>query len=580
MKKRFLIVICLLCILMNLLTFSVSAETSGDCGDNATWSLSDAGVLTISGSGAIRDYIYSGANLWPLIIAPWRNHSSKVKKIVINPGITSIGDNAFCCLPNVTTVSIPGTVTVIGQAAFCDNTSLNNVTVPNSVTTIEKSAFKNCKSLTAITLPLNLTSLGERAFDGCESLSNIALPQELSEIEYRTFASCANLKSITLPEGITEIQNLAFAYSGLTNIQLPTGLRKIAPKAFYFTNLTQITIPANVTEIMQDAFAGCHSLIRVQFMGSAPSFDSHVFNTITTTAYYPKDNSSWTEAVRKNYGGNVTWVASCGSGHTWGTWATERETSCSKEGLMVRKCTQCDTTEEKSITKTAHQYTEIVTPPTCKEGGYTTHICKVCGNQYTDNKTAAGAHVYRDEITAPNCIQQGFTTHICTVCQYTLVDTYTDISEHIFGEWVVLKESTCLEKGSRQHSCTVCQLQEEEETDLVGHAYQDEITDPSCTKQGYTTHICTVCQYTLVDTYTDITEHTYGDWVEIKSASRNKEGEQRRQCIDCDYEQTEVIPSLPINWGLIIGVVVIGMVAIVTTITIILVHKRKRSINK
>ena len=69
--------------LMSLLVFPVSAETSGDCGNNATWSLSGAGVLTISGSGAISNYIYEGWEEWPDIKAPWREHASNVKKIVI-----------------------------------------------------------------------------------------------------------------------------------------------------------------------------------------------------------------------------------------------------------------------------------------------------------------------------------------------------------------------------------------------------------------------------------------------------------------------------------------------------------------
>ena len=537
MKRRLLIVLCLLCMLMNLLVFSVSAEASGDCGDNATWSLSDDGVLTISGTGAVRDYIYEGASLWPLIKAPWRSHSSRVKKIVINSGITRIGDNAFCCLPNVTTVSIPSTVTVIGEAAFCDNKSLNNVIVPNSVTTIEKSAFKNCTSLTDITLSSNLTSLGGSAFKGCESLSRIALPQKLSAISHWTFAYCESLKSITIPEGVTEIQNFAFGYSRLTSIKLPASLQKIAPNAFYASDLTQITIPENVTEIMQDAFASCRSLKRVQFMGSAPSFDSHVFNTITTTAYYPKDNSSWTEAVRQNYGGTVTWVAYCGSGHTWGQWKTEREATCAKAGLKTRSCTQCDMTEEESISKIAHQYEAVVTPPTCTDDGFTTHTCKACKDTYKDSKTPAGTHA--------------------------------------FGEWVVIKEATCLEKGSRQRSCIACNLQETEETELSGHAYRDEITAPSCKQKGFTTHICTVCDDTFVDTYTEITEHTYGEWTEVKCATWQEEGEQLRQCMACSEEQTEVLPKLPINWGLVIGIIVAGVAGVVGIIVAIVVLKKK-----
>ena len=537
MKRRLLTVLCLICMLMNLLAFSVSAEASGDCGDNATWSLSDGGVLTISGTGTIRDYIYEGANLWPLIKAPWREHSSKIKKIVINSGITSIGDNAFCCLPNVTSVSIPGTVVSIGQAAFCNDSSLDNVTIPNSVTTIEQSAFKGCRALSRITLPSNLKILEGGCFEDCVKLANIKLPNSITEIDAWTFAYCANLTNITIPEGVTSIENFAFGYSGLTGIKLPGSLQKIAPNAFTASNLTQITIPANVVHIMQDAFARCYSLTRVQFTGSAPAFDSHVFDTITTTAYYPMDNSSWTEAVRKNYGGTVTWVAYCGSGHTWGQWKTEREATCAKAGLNTRSCTKCDMTEEESIAKIAHQYEAVVTPPTCKDDGFTTHTCKVCKDTYKDSKTPAGTHA--------------------------------------FGEWVTVKEATCLEKGSRQRKCIACDVQETEETELSGHAYRDEVTAPCCTQEGFTTHICTVCEHTFVDTYTKITEHAYGEWTEIKPATWWEQGEQRRQCMDCIEEQTEVLPKLPINWGLVIGIIVAGVTVVAGVIVAIAILKKK-----
>lgn len=541
MKRRLLAMLCLTCVLMNLRVLAVSPATSGDCGDNATWYLSDSGVLTISGSGAIRDYIYEGASLWPLIKAPWREHSANIQQIVINSGITSIGDNAFCCLPNVTSVSIPGTVTVIGQAAFSDNYSLNNVTIPNSVTIIEKSAFNRCRSLTNITLSTNLTSLGEGAFNGCGSLSSITLPPNLSEISYWTFAYCRSLKNITIPEGVTIIQNFAFGYSGLTNIKLPVSLQQIAPNAFCASNLTQITIPANVTYIMSDAFGLCHSLQRVQFTGSAPSFDSYVFSTVTTTAYYPKDNPSWTEEVRQNYGGTITWLSYCGNGHTWGQWKTEQEATCVKTGLRTRSCTQCDMREEESIALIAHQYHSVVTPPTCKEDGFTTHTCEVCNDSYIDSTTPAGTHV--------------------------------------FDEWVVLKESTCIEKGSRQHSCVVCQMQETEEMELADHFYHDEVTAPSCTQKGFTTHTCTVCEHTFVDASTEITDHTFGEWIEIKTASWREEGEQYRQCVNCPEEQTQVLPKLPVNWGLIVGIGVVG-IAVIVTGAVWLALKKKQGMNK
>lgn len=537
MKRRLLIVLCLLCMLMNLLVFSVSAETSGDCGDNATWSLSDGGVLTISGTGAIRDYIYEGANLWPLIKAPWRDYASKVKKVVVNSGITRIGDNAFCCLPNVTSVSIANTVTSIGQAAFCDMKALTKITLPESVTEVEQSLFNRCKSLKTVNLPKGLKTLTGGMFKDCVSLKSIELPKGIKEIQGTTFEN-AGLTSITIPEGVTSIETDAFQFcSSLKSVKLPNSLKKIGLCAFDSSAITSIVIPKNVTHIVQSAFSGCYDLKSIRFEGNAPEMDSHIFEPITATAYYPRDNATWTEAVRRNYGGTITWVAYCGSGHTWGQWNTEREPTCAKAGLKTRSCTQCDMTEEESIAKLAHQYEAVVTPPTCKDDGFTTHTCKVCKDTYKDSKTPAG--------------------------------------DHVFGEWVVIKEATCLEKGSRQHSCIACNVQETEETELSGHAYRDEVTAPCCTQEGFTTHICTVCEHTFVDTYTEITEHTYGEWTEVKPATWREEGEQHRQCVDCTEEQTEVLPKLPINWGLVIGIIVAGVAVIAGVIVAIVVLKKK-----
>lgn len=55
-----------------------------------------------------------------------------------------------------------------------------------------------------------------------------------------------------------------------------------------------------------------------------------------------------------------------------------------------------------------HSYNSVVTPPTCQSGGYTTHTCTLCGDEYTDSETpATGEHYYENrkcvicEIDAP-----------------------------------------------------------------------------------------------------------------------------------------------------------------------------------
>ena len=103
------------CVLMsaNVLVF---AQESGTCGDNVIWTLDDDGVLTISGSGAIYDYP-NGFD------APFATYNNKVKKIVIEDGITKIGDQAFLFIGHVEEIIIPKSVKEFGMATFARDDS-------------------------------------------------------------------------------------------------------------------------------------------------------------------------------------------------------------------------------------------------------------------------------------------------------------------------------------------------------------------------------------------------------------------------------------------------------------------------
>ena len=121
--------------------------------DGLTWTLYEDGTLTISGTGAMKDYDYS-ANQSPVY------NNLKVKKVVIEDGVTSIGNWAFESCNNLISITIPDGVTSIGAYAFSNCWYLTNITIPNSVTSIENYAFRNCSSLTSITIPNSVTSIG------------------------------------------------------------------------------------------------------------------------------------------------------------------------------------------------------------------------------------------------------------------------------------------------------------------------------------------------------------------------------------------------------------------------------------
>lgn len=97
--------------------------TSGTCGKNLTWKFDDA-TLTISGNGDMDDYIISDE-------APWDSLRESIKKVVIESGVTTIGERAFSWCKNLTSVTIPESVTMIGDWAFRWCESLKEIHYPS-----------------------------------------------------------------------------------------------------------------------------------------------------------------------------------------------------------------------------------------------------------------------------------------------------------------------------------------------------------------------------------------------------------------------------------------------------------------
>ena len=65
-----------------------AAATSGTCGDSVNWKLS-SGTLTISGTGPMTNFSYTNV--------PWYESRDSIKKVVIQSGVTTVGNYAFYC---------------------------------------------------------------------------------------------------------------------------------------------------------------------------------------------------------------------------------------------------------------------------------------------------------------------------------------------------------------------------------------------------------------------------------------------------------------------------------------------------
>ena len=222
---------------------------------NLTWKLYEDGTLNISGTGAMKNYNNTD-NLSPV------HMNSSVKKIVIEEGVTSIGNAAFSGCISLTNITIPDGVTSIGIMVFYNCTSLTSITIPDSVTSIGNSAFNSCTSLTSITIPDSVTRIGKYAFYDCSSLTSITIPDSVTSIGESVFSFCSSLTSITIPDSVTSIGNSAFyGCSSLTSLTIPNSVTSIGYAAFYdCSSLTSITIPDSVTSIVESAFEDCTNL--------------------------------------------------------------------------------------------------------------------------------------------------------------------------------------------------------------------------------------------------------------------------------------------------------------------------------
>ena len=249
MKKRILALllgVSLLCtFFVQALPIASAAEVtdSGSCGENLTWTLDTDGLLTISGTGEMKDCIN----------APWNGLVDKINCVVIRNGVTSISYGAFLGCTGLTSVTIPDSVTSIGYGAFYGCTGLTSVTIPDSVTSIGYGAFYGCTGLTNVTIPDSMTSIDSYTFNGCTGLTNVTIPDSVTSIGGGAFYGCTGLTSVTIPDSVTNIGSYAFRGC---------------------TGLTSITIPDSVTSIDDYAFADCTGLASITVSSGNKNYDS------------------------------------------------------------------------------------------------------------------------------------------------------------------------------------------------------------------------------------------------------------------------------------------------------------------
>ena len=171
------------------------------------WKIED-GTLTVSGHGRMDNYYYASP-------APWEQEN--YTRLVVEEGITYLGNHAFSGNQNLEDICLPESLTEIGDNVFEDDDSLIEVTLPGSVRDIGAYAFSRCSGLRKVTLPDSVKFINTCAFDGCSNLEYINLPASVRDFGVKVFRDCGNLKSVTVAENsaaewMCKEENLPYDY--------------------------------------------------------------------------------------------------------------------------------------------------------------------------------------------------------------------------------------------------------------------------------------------------------------------------------------------------------------------------------
>ena len=273
--------------------------------------------------------------------------------------------------------------------------------------------------------------------------------------------------------------------------------------------------------------------------------------------------------------------------------------TCIKKGSKTYKCSKCGETKVEEIPATGHTWKihQIATnkseckcsvcgatkahdlkvvskdQATCTKKGIIHYVCKDCGKKVRDNDpdTPALGHDWKNQngtcsrcnaqhthdwgewktTTPADCTTEGEEVRQCNTCGFEETRTLAK-TDHQWGEWNITTEPSCTTEGEEVRQCQNCQKTETKKLEKTAHVTEVVgAKESTCTTAGYSgDEVCKHCHEVIKKGHElALAQHQWGEWKTTTPASCTHEGEETRQCKNCQETETRKLKKTDHDWS-------------------------------
>ena len=245
---------------------------------------------------------------------------SKVTKITLPEGLTSIEYSAFSNCTNLTELNIPKGVTEFNKDMFW-KTALKSLTFPEDSPYISENGIVYNKDKTELlfaigdikgklVIPEGVTSIGKSAFELIDTISEVEFPKSLVSIGDSAFLACSGIRSIIIPENVTSIGDFVFESTHITKIYIEsTKIKDIGMFAFSaYAQSTVITVKSEeIASLIRDSLWDADSATIIVEKPVDPVTVDKSAVTLYTGNY---KNTTTVKATLNGITGKIKWTTS------------------------------------------------------------------------------------------------------------------------------------------------------------------------------------------------------------------------------------------------------------------------------